>query len=165
MIEQQRQKRNQERLLELYPAFHKRLTKVITELEAMDVRPRIQDAYRSPADQMIAYNSGHSQLKFGFHNVTGKNGQKESLAVDMLDDDNPMSLSISYLLKLAWASEKNGLKTGIRFGIKSQVLIDGINAAIAAKNWSANVKVGWDPSHVEPTGISVSEAKAGKRPV
>jgi hypothetical protein len=31
----------------------------------------------------------------------------------MLDDDNPLNLSKSYLLKLAFASVKNGLITGI----------------------------------------------------
>lgn len=164
MTEPQRQQRNAERLAELFPTFRARIAQVIKDLEAMGVKPRIQDAYRSPGDQLKAFNSGHSKLKFGFHNVTGQNGKKESLAVDMLDDDNPLSLSISYLLKLAWAGEKNGLITGIRWGVKPQGLIDGINAAIAAKDWNANVKVGWDPSHVEPIDISVSGAKAGKRP-
>ncbi|MBI1780588.1 MAG: hypothetical protein HYR66_04385, partial [Sphingobacteriales bacterium] len=106
MTEPQRQQRNADRLLELFPTFHQRIAKVIADLEAINVRPRIQDAYRSPADQLKAFNSGHSKLKFGFHNVTGANGQKESLAVDMLDDDSPLKTSTAYVLKLAWAAEK-----------------------------------------------------------
>src|ERR1043166_7490064 len=117
MTEQQRQQRNSERLFELFPTFWARISRVISDLEAMGVRPRIQDAYRSPEDQLIAFNSGHSKLKFGFHNVTGANGAKESLAVDMLDDDSPLNLSKGYLLKLAFASQKNGLITGIRWGV------------------------------------------------
>jgi len=164
MTEQQRQLRNNERLLELFPSFRARISQVITELEAMAVRPRIQDAYRSPADQLIAFNTGHSKLKFGFHNVTGPNNEKESLAVDMLDDDNPLNLSKSFLLKLAFASEKSGLRTGIRWGVP-QKLITAIDAAIAAQDWDADVKIGWDPSHVQPVGITATEAKNGKRPL
>jgi len=164
MTEQQRHLRNSERLLELFPSFRTRISQVITELEAMAVRPRIQDAYRSPADQLIAFNTGHSKLKFGFHNVTGPNNEKESLAVDMLDDDNPLNLSKSFLLKLAFASEKSGLRTGIRWGVP-QKLITAIDAAIAAQDWDADVKIGWDPSHVQPVGITATEAKNGKRPL
>ena len=164
MTEQQRKQRNDQRLMELFPTFRARLAKAIADLEAMGVRPRIQDGYRSPADQMTAFNSGNSKLKFGFHNITGPNGEKQSLAVDMLDDDNPLSLTSSYLLKLAFASEKNGLKTGIRWGVPAN-LIPAIDAAIASKDWNAKPKIGWDPSHVEPTGITVAEAKSGKRPL
>lgn len=164
MTELQRQKRNQERLLELFPTFRVRLAKVIMELETMGVRPRIQDAYRTPADQLKAFNSGHSKLKFGFHNVTGPNGEKESLAVDMLDDDSPLNISTSYLLKLAHASQINGLSTGIRWGLP-QNLRSAIDDAINAKNWNAPVKIGWDPTHVEPAGMTASQAKNGKRPL
>jgi hypothetical protein len=164
MTELHRQKRNSDRLLELHPAFRSRLAKVIEELEAMGLRPRIQDAYRSPQDQLIAFTTGHSKLKFGFHNVTGPNGEKESLAVDMLDDDNPLNLSKSYLLKVAFVSEKNGLITGIRWGVPVK-LIPAIDAAIIAQDWDANVKIGWDPSHIQSTGVTVTQAKNGKRPL
>lgn len=164
MTELLRKQRNADRLLELFPTFRVRIAQVITGLEAMGVRPRIQDGYRSPADQLKAFNTGHSKLKFGFHNVTGANGEKESLAVDMLDDDNPLNMPTSYLLKLTAASEKNGLICGIRWGLPTK-LRQAIDAAIALQDWNAPVKVGWDPSHIQPTGITVSEAKNGKRPV
>lgn len=163
MTEPQRKQRNAARLLELFPSFRARLAKVISELEAIGIRPRIQDAYRTPADQLIAFNTGHSKLKFGFHNVTGPNGEKESLAVDMLDDDSPLNVSTSYLLKLAHVSGKNGLSTGIRWGLPKN-LKAAIDAAINSQNWNAPVKIGWDPTHVEPAGMTATEAKNGKRP-
>ena len=163
MTELQRTKRNEERLLELFPAFSKRLSKVIIELEHMGLRPRIQDGYRSSADQLKAFNNGHSKLRYGFHNVTGLNGVKESLAVDLLDDDKPLNMSVSYLLKIAFVCEKNGLETGIRWGLPNQ-LKEAINNALAAKNFDAPIKVGWDPTHIQPKGITVAEAKKGKRP-
>jgi hypothetical protein len=163
MTESKRKQRNAERLLELFPTFRARIANVISELEAEGIRPRIQDAYRSPSDQLIAFNTGHSKLKFGFHNVTGPNGEKESLAVDMLDDDNPLNISRRYLLKLAHASEKNGLTTGIRWGLPNKLRL-AIDATLAAQDWDALVKTGWDPTHVEPIGITAKQAKNGIRP-
>lgn len=163
MKEADRKKRNDTRLLELYPTFRARLEKVIVALESKGIRPRIQDAWRSPADQEKAFRSGHSKLLFGFHNVTASNGTPEALAVDLLDDDSPLSSSKNYLLHLAAAAEAAGLITGVRWGVPKN-LIGAIDAAIGSQDWDANVKVGWDPTHVQPTDVTVAQAKAGKRP-
>lgn len=163
MNEEKRKQRNEERLTELYPTFRKRIKNVIADLESQGLRPRIQDAYRSPQDQLTAFNTGHSKLRYGFHNVTGANGAKESLAVDMLDDDHPAQEGSEYLLRLAAAAERQGLVTGVRWGLP-QNLRDGIDIAIANKDWKAPVKIGWDPAHVEPTGITPAQTKAGQRP-
>ena len=40
----------------------------------------------------------------------------------------------------------------------------GIEAAIASKDIDRAVKIGFDPTHVEATGITIAKAKAGKRP-
>jgi hypothetical protein len=164
MEELDRKRRNEDRLTELHPTFRTRIKMVITSLEASGIRPRIQDAWRSPADQRRAYYSGHSRLKFGFHNLTAADGTPEALAVDLLDDDSPLNPGKSYFLRLAAAAEEAGLMTGIRWGVPRK-LIASIDQAIAAKNWNANIKVGWDPMHVQPTDVTVAEAKAGKRPV
>ncbi|MEO6023298.1 MAG: hypothetical protein ABIP64_09315 [Burkholderiales bacterium] len=163
MEESKRQERNKQRLEELYPTFRHRLKRVISELEAAGLRPRIQDAWRSPVDQLKAFKSGHSKLKYGFHNVTGPNGEKQSLAVDMVDDNNPLNSGRAYLLQLAAAALRQGLHTGIAWGLPKN-LSDAIEHAIAAQSWTQNVKIGWDPSHVEPAGFSVVDAKLGKRP-
>ena len=163
MTEEQRKQRNTDRLTELYPTFRKRIQAVIEDLEAQGLRPRIQDAWRSPEDQLKAFNSGHSKLKYGFHNVTGKNGTKEGLAVDMLDDDHPAQEGKEYLLRLAAAAEGQGLVTGIRWGVPIK-LVAAIDTAIANKDWNASVKIGWDPTHCQPTDLTPAEAKAGKRP-
>ena len=163
MNEANRKKRNTDRLTELWPSFGKKIKAVIETLEAQGLRPRIQDAWRSEADQLKAFNSGNSKLKFGFHNVTGNNGKKESLAVDMLDDDHPTNIGSEYLLHLAAAAEAQGLTTGVRWGVPKK-LQGAINTAIAEKDWKAHVKIGWDPTHCEPTGITPQQAKAGKRP-
>lgn len=164
MKEAARQARNAQRLTTLYPSFADRIKKVISRLETEGLRPRIQDAWRSKEDQEKAYKTGKAKLRFGFHNVTGAEGEEQALAVDLLDDDAPLAPSTSYILRLAAAAEAEGLITGIRWDMPKN-LIKGIDAAIAAKDWDAKVKVGWDPLHVQTTGVTVSEAKAGQRPL
>lgn len=163
MNEEKRKERNAQRVTELWTSFSKKIKAVISDLEAQGLRPRIQEAYRSPADQLIAFKTGHSKLKYGFHNVTGAGGKKESLAVDMLDDNHPAQEGPEYLLHLAAAAEAQGLTTGIRWGLPAN-LSNAIDTAIANKDWKAKVKVGWDPCHIQPTGITPQQAKVGKRP-
>jgi len=163
MQEAARLARNAQRLATLYPTFAARLKRVVKRLEGLGLRPRIQDAWRSEEDQKKAYDAGKSELLYGFHNVTGPGGRMEALAVDLVDDNAPLKPSKSYILKLAWAAEGEGLITGIRWDVPAN-LVKGIDAAIAAQDWKANVKIGWDPLHVEPTGITVKQAKAGQRP-
>ncbi len=163
MKEPQRIARNTERLDECFPTFAERLKRVIARLDKSGIRPRIQDAWRSPQDQLAAFNSGHSKLKFGFHNVTGAGGQKEALAVDLLDDDAPLEPPTSYILQLAAAASAEGLTTGVLWGLLKK-LRDGAEAALANKDFKAKVKVGWDHCHAEPVGLRPSDAKAGQRP-
>ena len=163
MQEAARHARNAQRLATLYPTFAVRLQKVIARLEGQKFRPRIQDAWRSKLDQEKAFREGKTKLLFGFHNVTGSDGKQEALAVDLLDDDAPLNPSTSYILHLAAAAEAEDLITGVRWGV-SKNLIKGIDAALEAKDWDAKVKVGWDPLHVQTTGVTVTQARSGKRP-
>jgi hypothetical protein len=163
MKEVARKQRNVERLAGMYPTFGNSLAKVISALEAEGLRPRIQDGWRSPEEQRKAFEAGHSKLLFGYHNATSTAGEPEALAADVLDDNAPLNPSTRYLLRLAAAAERHGLVTGIRWGLPKKLRV-GIDAAIATHDWSADVKIGWDPTHVEIVGLSVAEVQAGKRP-
>lgn len=163
MDETARQARNTQRLTELYPSFASRITSILAELEAAGFRPRIQDAWRSPEQQLEAYRKGNSKLRFGFHNVTGADGKPESLAVDLLDDDFPLNPRKEYLLRLAAAAAKVKCITGIAWGLPI-ALQSAVLAAVETQHWSAQVKVGWDPTHVEPSDVTVQEAALGVRP-
>jgi hypothetical protein len=164
MNEAARKERNKQRLGECFPAYAQRLEAVIHDLEAEGFRPRIQDAHRSIEDQLLAFQRGTSKVKFGFHNVTGANGRPEALAVDLIDDDHPLNSARKYLIRLAGIAQAHGLQTGIFFGLPP-ALRKGLRKAIEDLNFGANVKIGFDPTHVEVAGISIAEAKAGKRPV
>ena len=163
MLEQDRLTRNQQMLAGMYPTFRTRVEAVLKELEGYGLRPRIQESWRSPADQLEAFRTGHSQLLYGFHNVTGVTGAKEALAADIIDDNNPTSLNLPYIIHLVAAAENNELTTGIYWNISDES-VAAIHTAVATKNWNAKVKIGWDPLHVEATGLTTAEAKAGKRP-
>ena len=163
MLEKDRLALNQQRLTEMYPTFRTRAQAVLNELQGYGLRPRIYQAWRSPSDQMAAYRAGYSQVMYGFHNVTAADGTKQALAADIIDDDNPTSLKLPYLLHLIAAAENNGLTTGIYWNL-SDANVAAIHAAVAAKDWNAKVHVGWDPTHVEVEGVTIQEAKAGKRP-
>ncbi len=132
-------------------------------MELAGYRPRLQTAWRSPADQLDAYKRGTSKVQFGFHNITSSNGTKESLAADIWDDDRLEQVKVDFMLHLAAAAEARGLITGIRWDLADEdaVLID---IALQNQNWGAKIRVGWDPLHVEPVGITIQEAKDGKRP-
>jgi hypothetical protein len=163
MDENARIARNTQRLKELHHGFAQRVGRIIAALEAQGFRPRIQDAWRSPEDQLEAFNNGHSKLRFGFHNVTSPNGRPEALAVDLLDDDAPTASRSEYLLRLAAAAATVRCQTGVAWGLPP-ALKDALAAEIASGNFKASVKIGWDPTHVEPADITVAQARSGARP-
>jgi hypothetical protein len=163
MDENARKARNTQRLTELHPTFAERIRSIIAALEAQGFRPRIQDGWRSPADQLKAFNNGNSKLKFGFHNCTGPGGAPESLAVDLLDDDSPLASRREYLLRLAAAAGTVRCQTGVAWGLPA-ALKQAVFDAVAQGKFNADVKVGWDPTHVEPSDVTVAQAQAGGRP-
>ncbi len=163
MLEKDRIARNQQMLSEMYPTFRTRVEAALKELEGYGLRPRIHEAWRSPQAQMEAYRSGRSQIMYGFHNATSATGAKEALAADIIDDNNPTSINLPYVLHLIAAAENNGLTTGVYWNLSDEK-VAAIHTALATKNWNAKVHIGWDPMHVEVEGITTQEAKAGKRP-
>jgi hypothetical protein len=55
------------------------------------------------------------------------------------------------------------LSFGIRWGLPKS-LADAVDCAIANEDWTMKVKIGWDPAHIEPIGITPAEARSGMRP-
>jgi hypothetical protein len=163
MDETARRARNSQRLNELDLVFAGRVAAIIGKLETDGYRPRIQDAWRSPESQLQAFNTGHSKLRFGYHNVTGAGGEKQSLAVDLLDDDFPLNSRSDYLLRLAAIALEHTCQTGILWGLPP-ALREAVRSAIDRREWNARLKIGWDPTHIEPTDVTVDDARNGARP-
>src|SRR5882724_6228101 len=127
VIESARLGRNVAMLRECETVFAARARELITVMEHDTelFRPRIQQAWRSPVEQAKRHAEGRSQVSWGFHNATGPNGEHQSLAVDLIDDDYPVPGPQSewpprfrhYLLKLACEAEKLKLRTGILWSL------------------------------------------------
>jgi len=164
MQEAARRARNVQRLGECFPKFAARVEKVIAEMESLGFRPRIQDAHRSIPDQIKAVETGKSKVRFGFHNVTGAGGRAESLAVDLIDDDNPLASGRRYVITLANIAQKHGLNSGIFFDLKPPANRELLKKAIEQLDFNPSIKIGFDPTHIEATGVTIAGAKAGARP-
>jgi len=163
MQEHQRLARNQQRLTECHEVFAEALTGVISDMERLGFRPRIQEAWRSPEAQLQAVNNGNSELRFGFHNVTGPDGRREALAVDLLEDDAPLEPSRRYVLTLAAVARDHGLETGVLWGLQ-RATRERLQRAILERDFEAPGKIGWDPCHIQVTGMTAAQARQGQRP-
>jgi hypothetical protein len=163
MIEIERKMRNETKLLEMHPAFRVRLQSVIKELESYGYRPRIEQAWLSQQEQADAYRSGRSGVIYGFHNITSPAGVEEALAADVWDDNDFAHQQTPFMLHLLAAAEANGLTTGMRWELSPEK-VEAIDDAIAIKNWDGPIYAGREPLHVEITGLSIQDAKDGKRP-
>lgn len=163
MTEPARQARNATKRAELHSVMQARVALIIAALEADGIRPRIQWAWRSPSQQLEMVRRGTSKLTWGFHNATAPDGTPDALAVDLLDDDHPLSPPSSYLLKLASVARAHGCQTGILWGL-SMGPRENLDRAIREGRWSFISPLGWDPTHVEPADLTPAQARKGLRP-
>lgn len=164
MQEAARRARNVQRLGECFPTFAARAKRVIAEMESLGFRPRIQDAHRTIAAQLEAFRKGTSHVKFGYHNVTGAGGRAESLAVDLIDDDDPNHSGRRYVITLAKIAQKHGLNSGIFFDVKPPARRELLKKAIERLDFDPKIQIGFDPTHIEATGVTIAGAKGGARP-
>ncbi len=91
MTEDARRQRNAEMLDDCDHVFGLKLAIVLAKMEAQGYRPRIQQSWRSVEEQRALHAAGRSHVMWGFHNVTGPNGEPQALAADVLDDDEDVS--------------------------------------------------------------------------
>jgi hypothetical protein len=163
VTESQRKARNETILKELWPPLATRVRTILALLEGWGVRPRLQDGWRSLAEQQEKVRLRLSEVPWSLHNATGADGRKEALAVHVYDDDAPLNPSPAYLLKLLNAARQVGCTTGLLFGLPAAQKARVVELA-DLQLWSAEYKPGWDALHVEPHGLTEAEAKAGVRP-
>ena len=85
----------------------------------------------------------------------------------MLDDDHPVEgVPRKYLITLASVAQKHGLKSGILF-FKTEppaCTRQALQAAVDSLNFDPHITIGFDPTHLETTGVTLAQAKAGQRP-
>lgn len=162
MTDQQRTEHNRMLIQQANASFRLALAQVLAQLQADGWRPRLQEVWRSEADELDVHAAGHSEVTFGFHNCTALDGQPDALAADVLDDDAPLQIRRAYVWALAKAAHRFGLETGITFGLPANIKAALMAALEAGEAWGG--KLGWDCDHVQVAGITIAQARAGVRP-
>jgi hypothetical protein len=159
--ESERRANNQAKLSECESGLAADVGQVLRGLEMQGFRPWIRESWRSPQEQERAFRTGRSEIGLGFHNVTGRNGEHRSFAVDIVEKIDQTTTKPEYAVALARLASANGLRTGIEWG-----LMDFERPAVerAIQNRSLPVdrylKLGWDPCHLEPLNLSLADALA-----
>lgn len=160
-----RKELNQERLLLISLTIRPAVAQVLAALETSGLNPLIHsDVWRSPERQLELYAAGKSKLRWGFHNATEPDGSPGSLAADITDADSAWNVKPVFWYKLGREAISAGLHWGGFFGLTPDLkdaLREHISKPIVAP--SDNIKLGWDPAHVETSAVTVIEAKMGKR--
>lgn len=154
--------RNAQRFTELDAIFARRCERIFTELEAQNLRPRAQIAWRSPEDQLEAVRTGHSEVRWGFHNATRADGTPEALALDIVDDDHPLNAPRSFVLRVSIAALHQTCKTGADFGlplVQKRIFW----RAMAEGDTAYKGPLGWDSLHIQPADLTMAEARRGVR--
>ena len=171
MIEILRKRRNTNELALIHPAFMLQFAAVIRDLEARGLRPRLQETFRSIAEQEKKFAAGLSEVRGrGPHTNQlllgpGKS-RPASFATHVLDDSakSPADPGNAWIAALAVLAAKHRLQTGCTWAkSKDSVLVQGkphriaLEAAIAARNEQLVKKLldearGFDPLHIEVPG-------------
>lgn len=164
MTTNQRHAVNAARVQLMHPKLRAKILAIICDMEGKGWQPIIDvGVYRTPAEQAEKKRLGFSKVSYSFHTVTGANGVPESLAADIVDVRYQWNAPSKYWLQLAACAEAHGMQTGIRWGLSTPKRAV-INTLIRLKNWDAKFALGWDAAHTECKGITLAQAKAGKRP-
>jgi cell division septation protein DedD len=164
MPDSQRQKLNAQRLLLISPSIRPRVAAVISEMEATGHRPLIDsNVWRSPQEQLRMVARGVSKARWGFHCATTPDGHPDSLAADIVDADLGWNAPRTYWIALGAAAKRAGLNWGGYFGIYGAAHA-ALDQALLSHNPSTKIALGWDPSHVEVAGITMTAARMGRRP-
>jgi len=132
----------QEQLLaQLHPVLRRKIRAIISDLAGHGWPAKVAWAYRSPADQVRAYEAGHSRVRWGFHCAHRADGTPCSLAADIVH-------SVS-----GWGAPKEFWR------------LLGRSAEAHECTWGGRWKSPYDPAHCQLVPNSdLKRAKAGWLP-
>ena len=165
-MEARRISQNNSNLAKMSPTMRTKIRAVLSDEEKAGYKPIIDNAvWRSKAEQLALYRKGYSKVTFSFHNASTAQGKADSLAADIVDQRWGWTgmTPKSYWLVQARSARVHGLYSGTHFGLSSANK-KKLDAALDARNFGFVGPIGWDPAHVEPTGITLGQARKGIRP-
>jgi hypothetical protein len=156
LSESRRKMTNDDRLAKCDAGFATKVRAVIHDLENSGFKPWVAESWRSPKHQVQAFTLGHSEVKFGFHNVVGPQREPRAFAVDLIDIPGANAPSQDYALRLSSVAHRYNLTTGILWGLSNPER-RVVGKAVEAPHVDRIVKIGWDPCHLEPADRSLSQ--------
>lgn len=130
MIEILRQKRNRDQLALMHPQARASTVRVLLEIERRGYRPRLQETFRTPMQQLEKWSAGLSRIRTAGPHTCTVDGKPASLATHVLDDTDPITAGAAWWAMLAIVARQNGLQTGLCFGLEDSVHRQKIEAAI-----------------------------------
>ena len=135
------------KLAQLNPKFAIKVAAVLADLRGKGWDATIAEAWRSPASQLRKFRRGFSKVRWGFHCATTQGGKPDALAADIVDQ--------------RWYWRMPVLKLRLyRKHIMSSAKAHGLTSGATWRGFGL-----WgDFAHLQWKGISIEEAKAGKRP-
>ncbi len=163
MIELLRKKRNRDELAKIHPAFRDRFEDVLASLEADGDRPRLQETFRSAAEQAKKLAEGKSLVKISAHMNTIQ-GRPASMATHFLNDNAPLADDPHWYALVAVVGAKFHLQSGVVWAARADSPLSpgkphriALEAAIAAQDVILTEKLlrqarGFDPVHLEVPG-------------
>lgn len=173
MTEEKRKQLNADRLLKVDTSIRGKVASCLATLEHYGHRPVIAaEVWRDPKTQLAMFRRGVSKVTWGFHCATTPDGKPASLAADIVDAEKAWNATPAFWLTLGYASKAQGLGWGGWWGLPTNIRkgIDDAFAWVRTEQLKPDgakmprVKFGWDQAHVEVAGISIAEARRGKRP-
>jgi len=115
--EAERQTNNAAKLSECDPELTAKVRAVLRGLETEGYQPWIRESWRSPIEQEHAYLTGRSEIRLGFHNVTGRNGEHRAFAVDVVERMDGARAKPRYAVTLARLASASDLQNGYLMGL------------------------------------------------
>ncbi len=162
--ELKRQRNNAEKLALIHAPARPKFAATVRDLEAQGQRPLIVNSYRSPASQAAIKARGNSRVSWSYHNAQTPQGKPDALAADFVDSRYFWQRGHDdFWLMLASAAEGHDLSSGVYWGLPPNYR-KRIRGLISRREWHTPYRVGWDPGHIEVKGVTLAEARRGKRP-
>ncbi len=160
----ERREKNRTRLKELHPAMRVKVAAVIADMEGHGWMPLIDaQVHRTKEEQARLVRNGVSKVSFSFHNASGKRGEPQSLAVDIIDARWGWDSPRKFWLMLGSSYTQHGLNWGGFFGLKGRT--QALRDRLKIRDYHApGIALGWDVAHGEWSGIPLAAVRLGVRP-
>ncbi len=165
MKEKNRLRRNGEILAQLDIFFGGRIRLILSDLASSGEEARLDCGWRSVQEQAVKFAQKLSEVEWGFHCAVNEEGKPASLAVHIIDDrekDPYKPQTGKFAIKLAIIAKKYKCTTGILWRLKS-IDKDKLKAVIDLMDLDYKGKIGFDPFHLQPADLTLTEARDGKR--